>query len=99
MGLGVMNLVQCFKCQKFGYKETCCSLDVMYLKCGVKDHGDVICQSPMCNMNYSALIQLDCPTFCRGVQFTKSKLKMACYSWRLKGRIPTPVKVQERYMC
>jgi len=78
--LGVTNLVQCFKFQKFGYKQTCCSLDVMYLKYGVKDHSDAVFQRPMCNVNYTTL-------------------KMACYSWRLKGGIPTPYKVQEYYMC
>jgi hypothetical protein len=92
MELGVTNLVQCFICQKFGYKQTCCCLDVTYMKCGVKDHGDAICQSPMCNMNYSTLISLDWPSFCRGVQFTKSKLKSACYSWRLKGLFQLQLK-------
>jgi hypothetical protein len=99
MELGVTDLVQCFKCQNFGYNQSCCSLDVMYLKCGVKDYSDAICQRPMCDMNYTTLISLDCPAFCRRVQFTKSKLKRASYSWRLKRNIPTPVKVQECYMC
>ena len=97
--LGVMNLVQRFKYEKFGYKQTCCSLDVTYLKCGVKDHSDAICQRHMCDMNYTTLISRDCPSFCRRVQFTKSKLKRACYSWRIKGSIPTPVKAQECFMC
>ena len=97
--LSVMNLVQCFKWQKSGYKQTCCSLDVTYLKCGVKDRSDAICQRPMHYMNYTTLISLDCPSFCRRVQFTKSKLKRACFSWRLKGSIPSLVKVQECYMC
>ena len=83
MELGVTNLVQCFKCQKFGYRQTC-SLGVMYVKCGVKDHSDAICQRPMCDMNYTTLISLVCPSFCRRVQFTKSKLKRASHSWRLK---------------
>jgi len=92
MELGVTNLMQCFKCQKFGYKQTCCSLDVTYLKCGVKDHSDAICQRPVCDMNYATLISLDCSFFCRRVQFTIPKLKRACYSWRLKGNVPTLVK-------
>ena len=99
MELSVRNLVQCFKCQKFGYKQTYCSLDITYLKCGVKDHSDAICQRPVCDMNYTALISLDCTYFCRRVQFTECKLKRASHSWRLKGSIPTPVKIQECYMC
>ena len=99
MEIGVMNLVQCLKCHKFGYKQTCCSLDITYLKCGVKDHSDAICQRPVCDMNYTALISLDCTYFCRRVQFTECKLKRASHSWRLKGSIPTPVKIQECYMC
>ena len=92
MELGAMNLVQCFKCQKFGYKQTCCSLDVTNLNC-VKERSDAICQRPVCNMNYTTLISVDCPSFCRGVQFTKSKLKRTCYSWRLKRSIATPVNL------
>jgi len=60
---GTRNLVQCFKCQKFEYKQTCCSLDITYLKCGVKDHSDAICQRPVCDMNCTALISVDCPYF------------------------------------
>jgi len=44
--LSVMNLVHCFKCQKFGYKQTSCRLDVKYLKCGGKAHSDAIFQRP-----------------------------------------------------
>jgi hypothetical protein len=46
------NSMRCFRCQKFGHKQTRCTSDICP-KCGMKDHGDTICSWPIRCINCS----------------------------------------------